>query len=101
MMAQLEIWIAALAVGGAIGALYCLFLWLGVRALTGGLGADRPQWHVFFLQAVMRMGVIFAALALAVVTERSAAEIGAATVGFIVARSLITARVRRQGQGDI
>lgn len=98
MTGTITTWVSAFGVGATVGALYFILLWLAVRALT------RPSWSfpfrmvAFYLQVLVRIGLVCGGLLLAVMLEAPVGEIALALAGFLVARFVITTVVRRQGQ---
>lgn len=91
----------AFGIGAAVGALYFILLWLAVRVLI-----DRPRrlpihMVTFYVQTLVRIGLVCAGLLLAVILEAPVEEIALAVAGFIAARFVITALVRRQGREGV
>lgn len=89
--------IAAAGAGFAAGLAYFHMLWRSTKAhaagRSGGLG--------FGLMIFIRLALIVAALGAALALGAGALEIGAAMLGFLAARQVALARVRRSGRAAV
>ena len=90
-------WALAFGAGAALGAAYFTLLWHAVRSLTQGARA----WPVavFGFRTALRIGVLCAGLGAAIMLEATLGDIALAGLGFVAARFLVVAAVRRQGRG--
>ncbi|WP_372921925.1 ATP synthase subunit I [Roseovarius sp.] len=101
MIATYGAWAVAFVIGAALGVLYFMLLWFSVRALA------RRTWtfpfHVvaFFLQSLIRIGVILGGLFAAILSGASAGEMVLAMIGFVAARLVITSVMRPQDREGV
>lgn len=101
MTAGIGTWAGAFGIGAAISAFYFVLLWLAVRSLTYRAWSLPVHMVVFYFQTLVRIGVVCAGLLLAIVLESPIVEIASAVVGFLAARYVITALVRRPSREGV
>jgi len=82
--------------GAALGAIYLGLLWAAVRSLP----QDRSGIRVFVGLGILRMALLFGALAAAAALELPASGIAAALVGFIAVRFAATRWLADETPGD-
>lgn len=101
MITDYGAWAGAFVIGAALGALYFMILWLSVRVLTQRTWVFPFTLVAFYLQALIRIGVVLGSLFVAIRLGASAGEIVLAMIGFVVARFMVTTFIGRHDQEGV
>lgn len=101
MTATYGSWAGAFMIGAALGVLYFMLLWISVRALARRTWTSPFHIVAFFLQSLVRVGVVLCGLFAAILSDASAGEIILAMIGFVAARFVITTLVRPQDREGV
>lgn len=96
MTATFGAWLVAFLMGAAVGAFYFILLWFAVRSFAYRTKPFPFHLLAFYVQSLMRIGVVLGGLFLAILLGTSAVEIVLAMIGFIAARFAVTTFVHRQ-----